>query len=107
MNWFLLIIAGLFEVGWSLGLKYTHGFTRPVPSILTVIAIIISMLLLGKAAQTIPIGTAYPVWVGIGALGAALGGILLFNEEVTLTRMAFLFLLIVSIIGLKLTSGKA
>jgi quaternary ammonium compound-resistance protein SugE len=107
MNWFLLIIAGLFEVGWSLGLKYTHGFTRPVPSILTVIAIIISMLLLGKAAQTIPIGTAYPVWVGIGALGAAIGGILLFNEEVTLTRMAFLFLLIVSIIGLKLTSGKA
>jgi len=104
MAWLLLTIAGLLEVGWSIGLKYTNGFTNLIPSILTIIAIVLSMFLLAKSAQTIPIGTAYPVWVGIGALGAAIGGIVLFKESVSLMKIVFLVLLIVSIIGLKVTA---
>lgn len=104
MAWFMLIVAGLLEVCWSIGLKYTNGFTNLVPSLLTGIAIAASMFLLAKSAETIPIGTAYPVWVGIGALGAAIGGILLFKESVSPARLVFLFLLIFSIVGLKLTS---
>ena len=104
MAWILLITAGVFEVGWALGLKYTDGFTNLIPTVLTIIAIIISMLLLGKSAQTISIGTAYPVWVGIGAVGAAIGEILLFKEQVTVLKMVFLTMLIISIIGLKLTA---
>jgi quaternary ammonium compound-resistance protein SugE len=107
MNWIILILAGLFEVCWSLGLKYTNGFTSIVPTIFTAVTLIISMLLLSKAAESIPIGTAYPVWVGIGAIGAAVGGVILFKEEVTLVRVGFLCLLIFSIIGLKLTSGES
>jgi quaternary ammonium compound-resistance protein SugE len=106
MSWFILIVAGLLEVCWSLGLKYTNGFTNLVPSILTGAAIIVSMYLLAKAAETIPIGTAYPIWVGIGALGAAIGGVVLFKEHFTFMKFVFLSMLIVSIIGLKLTSGK-
>ncbi|MBB6098778.1 quaternary ammonium compound-resistance protein SugE [Deinobacterium chartae] len=105
MAWLLLVVAGLLEVGWSIGLKYTEGFTRPLPSVLTIVAIIGSMGLLGIAAKTLPIGTAYAVWVGIGALGAAVLGILLFKEPVTAGRIFFLSLLLVSIIGLKATSG--
>lgn len=104
MSWILLIIAGLLEVCWSIGLKYTNGFTNPVPSILTGAAIVLSMYLLAKSATTIPIGTAYPVWVGIGALGATLGGIIFFKESVSLLKMFFIFLLLVSIVGLRLTS---
>lgn len=104
MAWFLLIVAGLLEVCWSLGLKYTEGFTRLVPSVLTIIAIILSMYLLAKSAQTIPIGTAYPIWVGIGALGAAIGGIFLFKEPVTALRAFFLLMLVGSIVGLKFAS---
>ena len=104
MAWLLLTIAGLLEVGWSIGLKYTNGFTNLIPSILTIIAIVLSMFLLAKSAQTIPIGTAYPVWVGIGALGAAIGGIVLFKESVSLMKIVFLVLLIISIIGLKVTA---
>jgi quaternary ammonium compound-resistance protein SugE len=104
MAWLLLVIAGLLEVCWSLGLKYTNGFTNLIPSILTIIAIILSMFLLAKSAQTIPIGTAYPVWVGIGALGAAIGGIFLFNEGVSPLRIMFLVMLIASIIGLKMAA---
>lgn len=107
MAWFVLIAAGLLEVIWSLGLKYTEGFTRPLTSVATGAAIVGSMLLLARAAQTIPIGTAYAVWVGIGAVGAALGGVLLFREPMTLPRVAFLVLLVVSIIGLKLTAATA
>lgn len=106
MVWLLLIIAGLLEVGWAIGLKYTDGFTRPVPSLLTVAAIVGSMLLLAHAARTIPIGTAYAVWVGVGASGAAVVGILLLGEPASPARIAFLVLLIVSIIGLKVTSGS-
>lgn len=107
MAWFLLVVAGLLEVVWALGLKYTEGFTRPVPSLLTVAAIVASMLLLARAARTLPIGTAYAVWVGLGALGAAIGGIVLFGEAISLRRLGFLALLVVSIIGLKLSSGPS
>ncbi|AGC45569.1 quaternary ammonium compound efflux SMR transporter SugE [Myxococcus stipitatus] len=105
MAWILLIVAGLLEVGWAIGLKYTEGFTRLVPSVLTGLAIVTSMVLLGTAAKTLPIGTAYAVWVGIGALGAAVLGVVLFNEAISPLRMLFLGMLLVSIIGLKATSG--
>lgn len=105
MAWTLLIIAGLLETGWAVGLKYTQGFTRPLPSVLTALGIVGSMYLLSVAARTLPIGTAYGVWVGIGALGAALLGIVLFGEAATPSRLFFLALLLVSIIGLKATSG--
>ncbi len=106
MAWFALLVAGLFEVGWAVGLKYTDGFRKPLPSLLVLIALIISMLLLAFAVRTLPIGTAYAVWVGIGALGAALLGILLLGEPVTTYRIAFLTLLLVSIVGLKVTSAN-
>jgi quaternary ammonium compound-resistance protein SugE len=104
--WFVLILAGLFEVVWSLGLKYTDGFTRPLPSLITGSAIVASLVLLSRAARTLPIGTAYAVWVGMGALGAAIGGVVLFGEAMSLKRALFLALLILSIIGLKLTSAE-
>lgn len=106
MAWLLLVIAGLLEVGWAVGLKYTEGFTRFLPSILTIFAIIGSMALLGISTRTLPIGTAYGVWVGIGAMGAAILGILLFREPVTMARIFFLTLLLISIVGLKMTSGQ-
>lgn len=107
MAWFILVVAGLLEVVWSLGLKLTDGFTRLVPSVVTGAAIVASMLLLARAARTIPIGTAYAVWVGIGALGAAIGGAVLFREAVTPMRVAFLVLLLVAIVGLKLSAPPA
>jgi quaternary ammonium compound-resistance protein SugE len=105
MAWTLLVIAGLLEVGWAIGLKYTEGFTRPLPTILTVVSMLASIGLLGLAAKTLPIGTAYGVWVGIGAVGAALLGIVLFKEPATLARLGFLAMMIVAIVGLKATSG--
>lgn len=104
MAWFILFVAGLLEVVWSLGLKTTHGFTRPVASLVTGLAIVLSLFLLARAARTLPIGTAYSVWVGIGAVGAAIGGVVLFDEAMPPQRLAFLLLLVASIIGLKLTS---
>lgn len=104
--WLILVTAGLFEVCWAIGLKYTDGFTKLVPSLFTIVTLAISMLLLAKASQTLPIGTAYGVWVGIGALGAAILGIFLFQEAVTPARVFFLVLLLVSIVGLKLTSSN-
>lgn len=104
-SWVVLIIAGLFEVCWSIGLKYTDGFTKPLPSAFTLSTLAISMYLLAKAAQTLPIGTAYTVWVGIGAVGAGILGIILFKEPVTLPRIAFMVLLIISIVGLKVTTA--
>jgi quaternary ammonium compound-resistance protein SugE len=106
MAWTLLVFAGLLEVGWAIGLKYTEGFTRLVPSVLTGAAIVASMVLLSWAARSIPIGTAYAVWVGIGALGAAVLGIVLFHEPLTAARTAFLALLLIAILGLKLTAGS-
>lgn len=101
LAWSLLVIAGLFEVGWAVGLKYTAGFTRPLASVLTLIAIIISMAMLGLAAKTLPIGTAYAVWTGIGAVGTVILGILLFGDSAGLTRIACLVLIVTGIIGLK------
>jgi quaternary ammonium compound-resistance protein SugE len=104
MAWVYLVVAGLLETGWAIGLKYTDGFRRPVPSILTVVAIAASMLLLALAARTIPIGTAYAIWVGIGAVGAVALGIILFDEPRDFARMFFVGLLIVSLVGLKITT---
>ena len=105
MVWFVLVLAGLFEVVWSLGLKYTDGFTRPLPSLITASAIVASLVLLAHAARTLPIGTAYAVWVGMGAVGAAIGGVVLFGETMPPTRAFFLALIVVAIVGLKFTSG--
>lgn len=104
MAWILLTIAGVFETGWAIGLKYTDGFRRPLPSVITIVLIIASMYLLARASRDIPIGTAYTVWVGIGAFGASLLGIILFKEPINTSRLFFLGLLAVSIIGLKLSS---
>lgn len=103
MAWLWLIIAGLLETGWAIGLKYTDGFTKLWPSVLTIAGIALSMFLLSVAARTLPIGTAYPIWVGIGAAGAVILGIVLLGEPATFARLFFLALLLVSIVGLKLT----
>ncbi|MEX0899089.1 MAG: quaternary ammonium compound efflux SMR transporter SugE [Gammaproteobacteria bacterium] len=102
MAWTLLMIAGLFEVGWAIGLKYTNGFTQPWPTALTVAAMVISMALLGLAAKDLPIGTAYAVWTGIGAVGAFVLGIVLFREPATAARIACVALIVTGIVGLKL-----
>ncbi|MEU1575953.1 multidrug efflux SMR transporter [Streptomyces collinus] len=105
MAWVLLVVAGLLEVGWSVGMKYTEGFTRPLPSLLTGAGIVASMLLLSQAAKTLPIGTAYGVWVGIGAAGAAVFGMAVLGEPATAARIFFVCLLLVAVVGLKATSG--
>lgn len=105
MPWVLLIIAGLLEVGWAVGLKYTDGFRRPVPSLLVIAAIAGSMYLLAVAARSLPISTAYAVWVGIGATGASVLGMTLLHEPVNPAKLFFLALLIVAIVGLKLSAG--
>lgn len=107
MAWIILIIAGLLEVAWAIGLKYTDGFTKFWPSALTIAAIVASMYLLSVAAKSLPIGTAYAVWVGIGAAGTAILGIALLKEPVTIGRIAFLSLMIVSIVGVKVTAPTA
>jgi len=104
MAWLILFIAGILEAAWAIGLKYTHGFTRPVPSVLTIIGIVISLLMLSVAARTLPIGTAYGVWVGIGAAGAATLGIFLLGEPATPARIFFLALLVVAIVGLRFST---
>lgn len=103
MPWFLLVVAGLLEACWAVGLKYTEGFTRPWPSVLVGLAIVASMWLLALAARDLPIGTAYAVWVGIGACATAIAGIVLFHEPVTAARLVFLGLLVVAVIGLKVS----
>ena len=104
MAWAFLTIAGLFEVGWAVGLKYTDGFSRPVPSALTVLAMIGSFWLLALALKSIPLGTAYAVWTGIGAVGTAALGILLFAEPASALRLACIGLIVAGILGLKLVS---
>lgn len=106
MAWVLLVVAGLLETGWAIGLKYSEGFSKPLPSVLTALGIIVSMFLLSLAARTLPIGTAYPVWVGIGAFGSVVLGIVLLGESASPARLLFLALLLVSIIGLKMTTGE-
>jgi quaternary ammonium compound-resistance protein SugE len=104
--WTLLVVAGVLEAGWAVGLKYTEGFTRLWPSVLTGAGIVVSFVLLSRAAQVLPIGTAYAVWVGIGASGAAILGIVFLDERAGAARLFFLFLLVVAIVGLRLTSHR-
>ena len=106
MQWIILFVAGLFEVGWAIGLKYTEGFTKFWPSLFTVSCMIISMGLLAYAVKYLPVGTAYAIWTGIGAVGTAILGIILFNESKELVRIFFIFLIIVGIVGLKIFSGN-
>ena len=104
MAWAYLAVAGLFEIGWAIGLKYSDGFSKPVPSLLTVVAMVLSVWLLSIAMRTIPVGTAYAVWTGIGAIGVAVLGMVLFGESREVLRVICLFLIIAGIIGLKLVS---
>lgn len=104
MAWAVLLVAGLFEIGWAIGLKYTDGFSRPVPTILTVLSIIVSMGLLGVALKTLPVGTGYAVWTGIGTVGTATLGILLLGEPATAIRLGCIALIVIGILGLKLAT---
>ena len=105
MAWLYLILAGLLEVGWALGLKYTDGFTRLLPSIFTVAAMIGSFVLLGQALRVLPIGTAYAIWTGIGAVGTAILGMAIFGEPLDLARIICILLIIAGILGLKFTTA--
>lgn len=104
MNWLILVVAGLFEVGWAIGLKYTEGFTRLWPSVGTVLAMVISVVLLGIAMKTLPVGTAYAVWVGIGAVGTAILGIVLLGDAANAGRIVSLALIVAGVVGLKLAT---
>lgn len=103
--WVMLIVAGVLEIGWAMGLKATEGFTRPVPTILTLAALIGSLLLLARAVQVLPIGTAYAIWVGIGAAGTVVFGILLYGESTSPLKMLSLVAVLAGIVGLKLSSA--
>lgn len=104
MAWIILFVAGLFEIGWAVGLKYTEGFTRLWPTVGTGVSLVLSMALLGLALKTLPLGTAYAVWTGIGAVGTALFGILVLKEPATAARLVCLCLIVAGILGLKLFS---
>jgi quaternary ammonium compound-resistance protein SugE len=104
MSWLYLLLAGLLEIAWAVGLKYTQGFSRPVPTLLTLSAVGASLWLLSAAVRGIPIGTAYAIWTGIGAAGAAILGVVLFEEPLTLARVVCLLILVGALIGLKLTA---
>jgi quaternary ammonium compound-resistance protein SugE len=104
MAWAILVVAGLFEVGWAIGLKYTEGFTRLWPTVGTVIAMIISLGLLGIAMKSLPVGTSYAVWVGVGAVGTAILGIVLLGESASAGRLMSLALIVAGIVGLKLAT---
>jgi quaternary ammonium compound-resistance protein SugE len=106
MAWFLLSLAGLLEVGWAVGLKYTEGFTRPTPTVLTVISMIASLGLLGLSLRSLPLGTAYAIWTGVGTLGTAVFGIVLLGEAATVARLACIGLILAGIVGLKLISPE-
>ena len=104
MGWIYLLGAGVSEIGWAIGLKYTDGFTRPLPTVLTVLSMIVSLGLLGLALKTLPLGTAYAIWTGIGTVGTVILGILLFGEAATAFRLACVGLILAGIVGLKLVS---
>jgi quaternary ammonium compound-resistance protein SugE len=106
MTWVVLFIAGLFEIGWAVGLKYTEGFTRLWPTVGTLVALVTSMGLLGLALRTLPLGTAYAVWTGIGSVGTAILGIVLFREPATAMRLTCIALIVAGIVGLKLASSE-
>ena len=105
MPWILLLLAGLFEIGWAIGLKYTHGFTRLWPSVGTALSMLVSVVLLGLAMRDLPVGTAYAVWTGIGAVGTVILGIALFNDPANAARLVCVGLIVAGILGLKLTSA--
>lgn len=105
MFWIVLFVAGLFEVAWAIGLKYTESFTKLLPSVFTIVCMIISMGLLAYAVKHLPVGTAYAIWTGIGAVGTAILGIILFGESKELVKIFFIFLIVVGIVGLKVFSG--
>lgn len=104
-NWVILIIAGLFEIFWAIGPKYTDGFTKLTPSILTILSMLVSIWLLSISLKTLPLGTAYAVWVGIGTVGTVIAGIILFNDSVNLLRIISIIFIILGIIGLKITTS--
>ncbi|MCL5028111.1 MAG: quaternary ammonium compound efflux SMR transporter SugE [Bacteroidetes bacterium] len=106
MDWIILIIAGLFETAWAIGMKYSNGFTKLYPSLFVIVTMAISVYLLSVSIKTLPVGSAYAVWTGIGAVGTAILGILLFGESKELIRIGFIFLIIVGIVGLRIFSGK-
>ncbi|MFJ4343768.1 quaternary ammonium compound efflux SMR transporter SugE [Pseudomonas sp. MN1F] len=105
MSWIILFFAGLFEVGWAVGLKYTDGFSKPLPTVLTVAAMAISLGLLGLAMKELPLGTAYAIWTGVGAVGTVIAGIILFGESMALVRLASVALIITGLIGLKVSAS--
>lgn len=105
MSWYILVIAGVFEIGWAIGLEYSEGLSKPVPTVGTIIALVISMVLLAQAIKELPVGTAYAVWTGIGAVGTASLGIVLFDEPATLYRIGFIGVIVVGIVGLRVVSG--
>ena len=104
-NWVILIIAGLFEILWAIGLKYTDGFTKLTPSILTILSMLVSIWLLSISLKTLPLGTAYAVWVGIGTVGTVIAGIILFNDSINLLRIISILFIILGNIGLKITTS--
>ena len=104
MVWFTLVVAGLLEIGWAIGLKYTDGFSRPMPTVLTLACMAASVGLLGLALKTLPVGTAYAIWTGIGAVGTAILGIALFGDPATPARLACIALIVAGIVGLKLAT---
>ena len=105
MSWIILFFAGLFEVGWAVGLKYTDGFTRPLPTVLTVGALVVSLGLLGLAMKELPLGTAYAIWTGVGAVGTVIAGIILFGESMALIRLLSVALIITGLVGLKVSAS--
>jgi quaternary ammonium compound-resistance protein SugE len=104
MNWLILVTAGLFEIAWAIGIKYTEGFSRLWPSVATLAAMLVSIVLLGIAMKSLPVGTAYAVWVGVGAVGTAIFGIILFGESASAMRLLSLGLIVAGIVGLKLAT---
>lgn len=105
MKWFLLVIAGLFEVCWAIGLKYSQGFTKLVPSVFTIIGMIASFYFLSLALKSLPLGTAYAIWTGIGTIGTVVFGIILFKEPIDIIRLVCIGFIVVGIVGLKLVSA--
>lgn len=103
MSWIILFFAGLFEVGWAVGLKYTEGFSKPLPTVLTALAMLVSLGLLGLAMKHLPLGTAYAVWTGVDAVGTVIAGIVLFGESMALLRLASVALIVCGLVGLKLS----
>ncbi|KAA0947395.1 MULTISPECIES: quaternary ammonium compound efflux SMR transporter SugE [unclassified Pseudomonas] len=104
MSWIILFFAGLFEVGWAVGLKYTDGFSKPMPTALTIAAMAVSLGLLGLAMKELPLGTAYAIWTGVGAVGTVIAGIILFGESMALFRLASVALIIAGLVGLKISA---